>query len=449
MPHDLNGLMKFLDRDEWRGCFEEVFDEHFGPVLEVGDAEFEDLAEVIGDDWAMILWGCAFEDFLTQDFDVEGGNIVDEYLKRRGWKEGARTKTYMKALRTSIMSLYEVSDIVPGKSLVARDLIRGGDPIVVSEGTATKALKQWDRIAARIVPVMGKNILAGGLLSFTPRATEMLLDGLRRTFGKRGAKKLPAIRSEDLQEVAAIFTLSWLFDTLDRAMNRPSVQNSDGDDIMFHNVQFPLAPGATQKDIAARLNVIQGMAQENPKFWNWLEDEPTGRGKKKQGGSPSLDTTMDTGLRVLGNVELKGRFLHLSTNSSRRADEGTTLLRQFLGELVGTPLTEIVTVDQMIAERRTHGRKKASSKIPPEMAEEVVHEFMDRQYRETLDQPVGMLGNKTPRQAAKTPMGRQKVAEWLKYLENQTAKRPDPTDPMATYSFQWMWRELGVHDLRQ
>nr|WP_319022910.1 hypothetical protein [Mesorhizobium sp. B4-1-4] len=208
-------------------------------------------------------------------------------------------------------------------------------------------------------------------------------------------------------------------------MNRPSVQNSDGDDIMFHDVQFPLAPGATQKDIAARLNAIQGMAQENPKFWNWLEDEPTGRGKKKQGGSPSLGTTMDTGLRVLGNVELKGRFLHLSTNSS------------------------IVTVDQMIAERRTHGRKKASSSIPSEMAEEVVHEFMDRQYRETLDQPVSMLGNKTPRQAAKTPMGRQKVAEWLKYLENQTAKRPDPTDPMATYSFQWMWRELGVHDLRQ
>nr|WP_319022909.1 hypothetical protein [Mesorhizobium sp. B4-1-4] len=183
--------MKFLDRDEWRGCFEEVFDEHFGPVLEVGDAEFEDLAEVIGDDWAMILWGCAFEDFLTQDFDVEGGNIVDEYLKRRGWKEGARTKTYMKALRTSIMSLYEVSDIVPGKSLVARDLIRGGDPIVVSEGTATKALKQWDRIAARIVPVMGKNILAGGLLSFTPRATEMLLDGLQRTFGKRARRNSP------------------------------------------------------------------------------------------------------------------------------------------------------------------------------------------------------------------------------------------------------------------
>lgn len=34
--HDLNGLMKFLNRDEWRECFEEVFDDHFGPILAKG-----------------------------------------------------------------------------------------------------------------------------------------------------------------------------------------------------------------------------------------------------------------------------------------------------------------------------------------------------------------------------------------------------------------------------
>jgi hypothetical protein len=25
----------------------------------------------------------------------------------------------------------------------------------------------------------------------------------------------------------------------------------------------------------------------------------------------------------------------------------------------------------------------------------------------------------------------------------------DPADPMATYDFAWMWRELGVADMRQ
>ena len=77
---------------------------------------------------------------------AEGSNIVDDYLKRRGWKESASARAYMLALRSSVMSLYEVSDIVRDTSFRARDLVRGGDPI--SERSATRSLKQWDRIAA-------------------------------------------------------------------------------------------------------------------------------------------------------------------------------------------------------------------------------------------------------------------------------------------------------------
>jgi hypothetical protein len=94
------------------------------------------------------VWGCAFEDFLTRDFD-DGSNVVDDYLKRRGWKEGASTRAYMAALRTSVMSLYEVSDIVRDTSFRARDLVRGGEPVLISERSATRSLKQWDRIATR------------------------------------------------------------------------------------------------------------------------------------------------------------------------------------------------------------------------------------------------------------------------------------------------------------
>lgn len=446
---DLKGLMKFLTRDEWRDCFEEVFEDHFGAVLDAGDMEFEDIAEILGGDWAMTLWGCAFEDFLTQDFEIDGGNIVDEYLKRRGWKERAQSKAYMKALRTSILSLYEVSDIVPGERLMARDIVRGGEPIAVYEGTATKTLKQWDRIAARIVPVMGKNVFAGSLLPFSPQATDALIDGLCQMFGITNSEKPPAIKDEDLQLAASLFTLTWLADTFERAMdNTPDLQNADGDDLMFHDVRFPLASGATQKGVAAQVNKVPGMSQENAKFWNWLENESKSKDNRKSAGL-SLDTIMDSGLRVLGNVELKGRFLHLTTNSIERAEKGTALIQSILGELVRTPLAEILTVGQMMDESPSRGQSAESSDIPPEIAEQVVHQFMDRQYRETLDQPVGMLGNKTPRQVAQTATGRQKVAEWLKHLENQSAKQPNSADPMATYSFEWMWHELGVVDLRQ
>jgi predicted RNA-binding protein YlqC (UPF0109 family) len=70
----------------------------------------------------------------------------------------------MAALRSSVMSLYEVSAIVPGESFLARDLVRGGDAVRVSQRSATKSLRQWDRIAARVIDVRGKTVHAARTL---------------------------------------------------------------------------------------------------------------------------------------------------------------------------------------------------------------------------------------------------------------------------------------------
>jgi hypothetical protein len=57
-----------------------------------------------------------------------------------------------------------------------------------------------------------------------------------------------------------------------------------------------------------------------------------------------------------------------------------------------------------------------------------------QQYRAMLDQPVPMLGNLTSRATARTQSRREKLAVWLKHLENRS-RQPEATDPMATYDF--------------
>jgi len=79
----------------------------------------------------------------------------------------------------------------------------------------------------------------------------------------------------------------------------------------------------------------------------------------------------------------------------------------------------------------------------------LVHAALDTQYRALLEQPVPMLGNLTPRAAARTKSGREKLVVWLKHLENRSRQQPEATDPMATYDFAWLWRELKVEDLRR
>jgi hypothetical protein len=56
-----------------------------------------------------------------------------------------------------------------------------------------------------------------------------------------------------------------------------------------------------------------------------------------------------------------------------------------------------------------------------EDAAAVAHAMLDRHYRIELDEPVGMLGDKSPRAASASKGGRVKVATWLKYLENKSA----------------------------
>ncbi|MCW6512829.1 hypothetical protein [Lichenifustis flavocetrariae] len=444
--HDLMGLMKFLAREDWKEPFHAVLDEHFGPAMDAFDLTHDDIEDLLDDAWAMTLWGCAFEDFLTRDLEPDGRNLVEDYLKRRGWKETPRTKAYMKELRTSVMSLYEVSEIVPGQSLRARDLIRAGEPIVVSERSTTHTLKPWDKIAARIVPQRDGHVFAGGLLPFSSEAATMLLDGIHDSLDKDSLSS--PFMDDKLQTAAPLFTLAWLFDVLPKALGeeQPVLQNRDGEEIVFHTVRFPLAIRMTQKEIGTRLDTLQDLRRESETFWNWLGDSPQTRDGKDQ-GAMSLDVTMDDGRPVLGNIELKERSLLLMVNSAARAARGTAMLQEVLGNRVLTPLTEIQTVDQM--RESSQGQPAGASSIPPEIATPIVHAMLDKQYRETLDEPVGMIGDVAPRAAVKTAEGREKVADWLKFLENRSASHNDPTDPMVTYDFGWMWRELGIQDLRQ
>jgi hypothetical protein len=470
----LAGLIKWLGRDEWREPFEEVLWLHVGPACEQAGIEFEDIEDILGRHHFMALWGCAFEDFLTRTLEPDGRNIVDDYLKRRGWKEPVANKRYMQALRGSVMSLYEVSGIVPGEAFLARDLVRGGEPVRVSERTATKTLAQWERIGARLVEIDGEPIIGGGLLPFTHEASEEAIrvfkaagTRARREFGKlaksAGAADdaRPAPGTLDglvLEGAAPMFTNLWLADVLPRAMDprQPTLVNTEGDEIVFHTVRYPSCRARRWRRCAS------ACARSRP---SGRSPRPSGTGSRprplrpsrkasRRGAKPltgkgrTYSVTLDDGATVLGNVELAGDAASLTANSRARAERGQALLTPLLGGLVRTPLTEIQTVERMMASRPDR-RPPPADELPPDVQASIVHEAMDSHYRATLDQPIGMLGGKTPRACARTKAGRQKVAAWLKFLESESGRKRGAGDPLGSYDFGWMWTELGIADLRR
>src|SRR3546814_9045325 len=71
----------------------------------------------------------------------------------------------------------------------------------------------------------------------------------------------------------------------------------------------------------------------------------------------------------------------------------------------------IETVEQAMA-ARAEGltSSEPAPAIAPEVATPLIHAMLDRQYRATLDEPVGMLRDIPPRAAVQTAAGRHRVA---------------------------------------
>jgi hypothetical protein len=463
----LQGLMKWLSRVEWRDRFAEVYDHHLLPACRRSGFDAEEVMAILGEDWFMTtVWGCAFEDFLTRE-GADGRNIVDDYLKRRGWKEGASARAYMSALRRSVMSLYEVSDIIRETSFRARDLVRGGDPILISERSATRSLKQWDRIATRVVPMGSQMHISGAVLPYDRDASEKILKSLRNVAKRKEKQKVadlvgrnvndPAIvngfsQTALLRAAAPTITTVWLIDIIDRATipEIPEVRNAEGDELSFCTVHYPLAAGAAANDIQLALSRCPELRPANATFWNWIEPKPPARAlgvQKQPPKSQTFSTTMDDGSLVLGNVELKDQTLILSVNSQVRAERGRALLEKVLHGLVAQPLVEIQTLEQRMATRDPAPPRRLN--LSEQERRTIIHDGLDRHYRDLLDQPIPVLGNKSPRAAVTTAKGRAKVVDWLKTLENHMAQMAGHNDEMATYDLSWLWTELGVDELRR
>ncbi|MBS0524837.1 MAG: hypothetical protein JSS04_14510 [Proteobacteria bacterium] len=408
-----------------------------------------------------VLFGCVFEDMLATDLD-DGTNVVDDYLKRRGWKESVPNKRYLTALRSSVMSLYEVSDIVRDQSFLARDLLRDGEPVRVGEQMGTRSLKPWDWLAARIVRVGSRTEMAGGALPLRREAGEAVRDhfiALRQELrddvrqvarDRRGDAELDpyALDTEVLRHAGFLFTNIWLDDALQHALHPelPTLVNTDGETIAFTTVRYPLKPGTDRAALEGGLSAITGLRRADENVWDWSAPASTPAARAPEG--QVLASALGEGSVSMGHVELEADALVLETNSPERARKGRALLDPVIGPFVEEPVVDTQTMDELRASGPADRVPARSSGLSPEEERGLVHEFLERHYRGVLDEPVPMLGNLTPRNAAKTKKGREKLVGWLKLLENSAA-REQADSAMAGYDLGWMWEELGITDLRR
>lgn len=208
-----------------------------------------------------------------------------------------------------------------------------------------------------------------------------------------------------LQDAGPAFTSIWFTHTLERPHEPlPELVNRNGEALLFSETRFPFLAEQLE-EIAQRLDAAPKWEQDNPDehTWIWL---------------PQSDVI---------------------TNKPKR------------GMAVGPALSKLQMPEQLMTENETSqqgdGNRELADTFDPEIAAEVIHNMLDQHYRQCLNEPIPMLGDKTPCQCAKSKAGREQVIEWLKYLENNELRRA-AGQGQAPYDSSWMWEELKLAKYR-
>ncbi|UEM07479.1 hypothetical protein JL101_031595 (plasmid) [Skermanella rosea] len=206
---------------------------------------------------------------------------------------------------------------------MARDLIRGCDPVQVRDKLASQSLARWDRLAARMLPIGTEVHMAGGVLPLSFESSGALLDEFaeaRKSFTrsmKRQAKRagVPVgdidqhpVEDAVLGEMAPMFTYAWLITTLRGALmgSLPDLVNFDGDALIFSETRFPIPDPARFGEIERRLDGLPDLVRDEAgqPTWTWLADAAaTGPAPAMSSGAMMIKSYDESGGRILGPVQ--------------------------------------------------------------------------------------------------------------------------------------------------
>ena len=212
---------------------------------------------------------------------------------------------------------------------------------------------------------------------------------------------------DDLRRDAHIF--GWLWDWADEweaDWQPPHICNTDGDDMLWHTVSFGVADAAAVR-AALRQRPDIDCEEESGEFL-WVKR--TGRGAKMLGGPVNL-----------GRIEFIGDELVLTVNSVERYNKAC----RWLEKIPGVTFRGVTTrgMDEPEEDRPMDERmpRTPDEELPPDAAA-AMQEMLDKTYMGWLDEPIPMLGGKSPRRACKTAEGRRQVTMLIRMM-------PDPMGP--------------------
>jgi hypothetical protein len=310
-------------------------------------------------------------------------------------------------------SFFVVESTNPGRSIDLKDILTGRH-FQVLEQSASRVLRTGDVTFTRVVTAGGASIMLGASPWVIPPSWHLSVIEFRDQLFPRRLMTLADLSKCSI-EIRRLY-----HQIADAIVNPklPTLQNTDGDPIEMTTMTYELSITAAEAFERLRpLATLRGEAHIHDERYDtagrieavvltWLK---AGNRKHKD-----WDNT------TLGTLRLDGSRLVIEVNSAQRRKRiGKEILKRFgsTATLVETTTSDIV---KELQERRARGRdttgESTTFSSEPERTPEIQAleaELMQKHLDAWIDTKVPALGNRTPRQAAKTAKGRERLEALL------------------------------------
>ncbi|RMG91597.1 MAG: DUF2384 domain-containing protein [Zetaproteobacteria bacterium] len=339
--------------------------------------------------------------------------VIELLLGPDGPLMSVEQRCYLEMLCAQPLRLYEIQDVQPGVGFWLLDMLtrRGRRMMFVRERAASRELHRWDTLGARLIVVDDHVELSGALYPIPREHANWLVDTLR-------SKRLPSSKAARKREIGHWIVDTWLHYVGAEPEIPEIVDAATGEPVTLVTDHYQVHDWAQLERCLASQPDVDGDRGEG-----WLRICPVNEHKN----------------RVLASIQPKGdNRLTLFTRTLGRADEQRRWLETLAGEAIAHRTREIA---DPVAMMRAGVEPRASDQetgIPEEVQRELKHTYMQEHYEKWLDTPLPALDGQTPRQAAATPDGRERLIRLLKDMELHESRTKHPFD------FSFLWHELGL-----
>ena len=333
------------------------------------------------------------------------------YAQRHGKNLDSYESRFIEAACTEPFTFYLVVTPVPGQKITLRDILRQRE-VTVRERQASATLRPGDIVFTKVVSLDGDAVMLGCAPYAIPGRLFDAIVELREHIARGGDLDAETLREYDT-ELRELY-LGLREDILNPAA--PGLQNTDGDPLQMTRIDYEL--DCPPQDVFSALLPLT-LEDDPAKFADDCERNETGElvaaripwlreGNAKNPGWPNT---------LMGQIDVRQDRMSVNVNSQARAEAIQAEIATRLGPRARLKGVVVESVEQMMAAAAAEGPSRARSAREHEIeelnrtpeAQAIMAKMSAEHWRTWPDIPLPALGGQTPRQAAKTPAGRERL----------------------------------------